>query len=130
MLVEGWVSQASARQRRGRAGRVRPGHCFRLFTRFMHDRRFHPFQLPEIKRVPLEGLCLQVRARGDAGRTSPGPTAPRLPPRDAEYSREYSRRLGVQAARLAGVCSCDTGDAREGCVCADREARSDALFPI
>eukprot|EP00976_Prorocentrum_cordatum_P093049 1189210-Prorocentrum_minimum.AAC.3 len=62
MLVEGWVSQASARQRRGRAGRVRPGHCFRLFSRFMHDRRFQPFQLPEIKRVPLEGLCLQASA--------------------------------------------------------------------
>jgi hypothetical protein len=27
------VSQAAAQQRRGRAGRVRPGVCFRLFSR-------------------------------------------------------------------------------------------------
>ncbi len=32
-LVETWTSSASAKQRMGRAGRVRPGICFRLFTR-------------------------------------------------------------------------------------------------
>lgn len=30
-LVECWVSRASAKQRRGRAGRVAPGHCLRLY---------------------------------------------------------------------------------------------------
>ncbi len=32
-LQEGWVSLASAQQRRGRAGRVRPGICYKLFSR-------------------------------------------------------------------------------------------------
>ena len=32
-LEEVWVSKASAKQRQGRAGRVREGHCFRLYTR-------------------------------------------------------------------------------------------------
>eukprot|EP01043_Picozoa_sp_COSAG02_P022331 COSAG02_NODE_1158_length_14185_cov_21.954778_9_plen_489_part_00 len=32
-LMETWVSRANSRQRRGRAGRVRPGHAFFLFTR-------------------------------------------------------------------------------------------------
>ncbi len=32
-LQETWVSRAAAEQRRGRAGRVRPGVCFRLFSR-------------------------------------------------------------------------------------------------
>ncbi|KAK3236954.1 hypothetical protein CYMTET_52935, partial [Cymbomonas tetramitiformis] len=61
MLQEGWVSRASAKQRRGRAGRVRAGHCFRLFTRYMHDVRMEDYQLPEMARVPLEGLCLQIK---------------------------------------------------------------------
>ena len=32
-LQEGWVSLASAQQRRGRAGRVRPGTCYKMFSR-------------------------------------------------------------------------------------------------
>jgi hypothetical protein len=32
-LMEAWVARANSRQRRGRAGRVRPGHAFFLFTR-------------------------------------------------------------------------------------------------
>lgn len=32
-LVECWVSRASAKQRRGRAGRVRPGVAYHLFSR-------------------------------------------------------------------------------------------------
>ncbi len=59
-LVECWASRASARQRRGRAGRVSPGHCLRLFSRHTHDVVMDEHQQPEILRVPLEGLVLQV----------------------------------------------------------------------
>lgn len=34
-LVECWVSRASAKQRRGRAGRVRPGIAYHLFSRYV-----------------------------------------------------------------------------------------------
>lgn len=59
-LKEAWVSKASARQRRGRAGRVCAGVCLKLYTRSKHD-SLEEYQEPEIRRVPLESLCLQVK---------------------------------------------------------------------
>lgn len=61
LLKSVWVSQASAVQRRGRAGRTRPnGVCFHLFSR-QRFASFEPFQQPELLRLPLQELCLQVR---------------------------------------------------------------------
>ncbi|ELK26435.1 Putative ATP-dependent RNA helicase DHX37 [Myotis davidii] len=48
-----WVSQASADQRAGRAGRTEPGHCYS---------DFEPFPPPEITRRPVEDLVLQMKA--------------------------------------------------------------------
>eukprot|EP00850_Spirogloea_muscicola_P015823 SM000124S25955 [mRNA] locus=s124:410023:420711:+ [translate_table: standard] len=66
-LVEAWISQANARQRAGRAGRVRPGKCFALYTRYRMTSVMRPFQVPEMLRVPLVELCLQIKllALGD-----------------------------------------------------------------
>lgn len=63
------LSLANARQRLGRAGRVRPGHCFRLYTR-QQMAAWPPHPTPEIHRVPLERLCLLVRSL-DVGRPKP-----------------------------------------------------------
>ena len=60
-LQEAWVSQAAAMQRRGRAGRVRPGTCYRLFSRATF-RNLAKYQSPEISRVPLDMLCLRVKS--------------------------------------------------------------------
>ena len=59
-LKEVWVSQASAEQRKGRAGRVRDGICFRLFTEHRFHYKLDEFKTPEICSVPLEELCLQI----------------------------------------------------------------------
>lgn len=56
-----WTSQASARQRQGRAGRVRAGFCFRLYTNQVFA-AMREHQVPEMQRVPLEELCLQIKA--------------------------------------------------------------------
>ncbi|XP_076036389.1 putative ATP-dependent RNA helicase DHX34 [Oratosquilla oratoria] len=62
-LKEFWISQASAEQRKGRAGRTGPGVCFRLYA----DKKFDeltPYSTPEIQRVPLDSLILQMISMG------------------------------------------------------------------
>ena len=51
------VCAASAEQRRGRAGRVRPGHCYRLWPA---KACLVPQAAPEIQRAPLEDLILDA----------------------------------------------------------------------
>ncbi|KAE8318094.1 P-loop containing nucleoside triphosphate hydrolase protein [Aspergillus transmontanensis] len=60
-LQEVWASQAACKQRRGRAGRVRAGACYKLYTR-QAENKMAPRPDPEIRRVPLEQLCLSVKS--------------------------------------------------------------------
>jgi HrpA-like RNA helicase len=57
------ISRASAEQRAGRAGRTGPGHCFRLYSQ-SDLASFPEFTTPNIKRVGLEQLVLQILALG------------------------------------------------------------------
>lgn len=59
-LQTSWISQASAKQRSGRAGRVSSGICFRLYSRQRFD-EMEDFHLPELLRTPLAELALQVK---------------------------------------------------------------------
>ncbi|KAM3367495.1 hypothetical protein ACQJBY_016223 [Aegilops geniculata] len=61
-IVEDWISRANAKQRRGRAGRVRPGLCFCLYTHHRFEKLMRPFQVPEMLRMPLTELCLQIKS--------------------------------------------------------------------
>jgi ATP-dependent RNA helicase DHX37/DHR1 len=58
----GWISKASASQRAGRAGRTGPGHCYRLYSSAVYERDFQEFAEPEILRMPIEGVVLQLKA--------------------------------------------------------------------
>ena len=58
------VCRSNAKQRRGRAGRTRPGCCFHLLTSFAHDAVVAGHQTPEVQRVPLERLVLTIKALG------------------------------------------------------------------
>jgi len=57
------VSQASARQRKGRCGRVREGVCVRLYGDENLDER-PEFTDPEIRRSSLAGVILQMKSLG------------------------------------------------------------------
>jgi hypothetical protein len=46
-LQEGWVSRASAEQRKGRAGRTGPGMCFRMYSEEMYS-EFQDYEVPEV----------------------------------------------------------------------------------
>ncbi len=63
------VSQASADQRRGRAGRLEPGVCYRLWTEEA-QRGLLPFTPPEILDADLAPLALELAAWGVADAAS------------------------------------------------------------
>ena len=57
------ISKASARQRTGRAGRVKPGVCIRLYSPDDFEKR-DEFTEPEIRRSNLANVVLQLRSLG------------------------------------------------------------------
>ena len=75
-LEEVWTSRASAKQRRGRAGRVREGEyvpffvhhvkltllrrCWKLYSRWTEE-QLSAHTLPEIQRTPLDQVVLSVK---------------------------------------------------------------------
>jgi pre-mRNA-splicing factor ATP-dependent RNA helicase DHX16 len=57
-------SRASANQRSGRAGRVGPGKCFRLYTKYAFMNEMEESTTPEIQRTNLNGIVLQLKSLG------------------------------------------------------------------
>jgi ATP-dependent helicase HrpB len=92
-LVTVPVSRASADQRRGRAGRIGPGVCLRLWSRGMHHTLISAHR-PEILEADLAGLALELALWGvdDPGQLKwldP-------PPRDTfDSARSLLRSLGA-----------------------------------
>lgn len=58
------TSKASAVQRAGRAGRVRPGKCFRLTTHSAYESELPTVTVPEMQRSDVTGMVLQLKALG------------------------------------------------------------------
>ncbi|MBI2053198.1 MAG: ATP-dependent RNA helicase [Candidatus Sungbacteria bacterium] len=77
------ISQSSAEQRAGRAGRVAPGRCIRYYseTDFLQRLRY---DLPEIVRSDLTSLALTMKSLG----LGDGFVLPTAPPRASWYMAE------------------------------------------
>lgn len=86
-----WISKASAAQRAGRAGRTGPGHCYRLYSSAIFENHFEKFAKPEIQRIPIEGVVLQMKSMHiDTVAKFPFPTPPdRMALRKAERTLMY-----------------------------------------
>lgn len=62
-LLTAPISKASAVQRAGRAGRIRPGHCFRLCTESEYG-SLSDVTVPEMQRCDLAPIVLQLKSLG------------------------------------------------------------------
>lgn len=58
------ISKASAQQRAGRAGRTRPGKCFRLYTEEAFKKELIEQSYPEILRSNLSSTVLELKKLG------------------------------------------------------------------
>ncbi|KAB8241103.1 P-loop containing nucleoside triphosphate hydrolase protein [Aspergillus flavus] len=63
-LVVTPCSRASANQRAGRAGRVGPGKCFRLYTKWAYYNELEESTTPEIQRTNLSSVILMLKSLG------------------------------------------------------------------
>ena len=96
------ISQAQAEQRTGRAGRLGPGRCIRLWSEAEHRRRA-PFPAPEVHRADISQAFLNLlawgcRSLGDI-RRFPWPDAPT----EAETTRAWQLLEELGAADAAGI---------------------------
>eukprot|EP00002_Diphylleia_rotans_P005867 TRINITY_DN1507_c0_g1_i11.p1 TRINITY_DN1507_c0_g1~~TRINITY_DN1507_c0_g1_i11.p1 ORF type:complete len:713 (+),score=145.57 TRINITY_DN1507_c0_g1_i11:50-2188(+) len=63
-LLASPISQASAKQRAGRAGRTQPGKAFRLYTENAFKKELHPNTYPEILRSNIGPVVLLLKKLG------------------------------------------------------------------
>eukprot|EP01031_Cornospumella_fuschlensis_P023422 gene23422-28420_t len=61
VLKRDFISKSSATQRAGRTGRVRPGKCFRLYSKQAFE-QMHDFPTSEMHRMPLHEVILNLQA--------------------------------------------------------------------
>ena len=99
-LVTAKVSQAAADQRRGRAGRVSDGHCYRLWSEGMQA-SLMPQTPPEILHADLAPLALELACWGSVDAAGLAWLDP-PPPAPLAQARDLLRRLEAidAAARI------------------------------
>ncbi|MDB5097790.1 MAG: Helicase ATP-dependent domain protein [Cyanobacteria bacterium RYN_339] len=87
----GWIAKANATQRAGRAGRLAPGRCLRLWPKG-HESSMLEALAPEIERLDLTGLALAVASLA-------GEVSFLTPPPPDRWARAHARLAGLGALR-------------------------------
>ena len=101
----GWISKDNAEQRAGRAGRTSPGHCYRLYSSAVYQRDFQQHAKPEILKMPIEGIVLQLKSMDLQHVVNfPFPTPP-----DRQSLAKAEKLLGHLGAISAGGRITDIG---------------------
>ena len=92
------VSKAAAHQRAGRAGRLGPGYCLRLWSKATHH-GLVPFHPPEILETDLAALALDLALWGI---TDPNELRWLDPPRSGPYQQALELLRSLAAINAAG----------------------------
>lgn len=115
-----WISKAAAAQRAGRAGRTGPGHCYRLYSSAVFENYFDEHTKPEILRMPIEGIILQMKSMNiDAVANFPFPTPP---------DRDSLRRAEKTLVHLGALEASESSSKVGGKI--TELGRSMSLFPL
>ncbi|XP_055613616.1 probable ATP-dependent RNA helicase kurz [Uranotaenia lowii] len=123
-FVVTYISKASANQRAGRAGRVGPGHCYRLYSSAVYNNDFIDFAVPEIQKKPVDDLMLQMKCMGiDKVVNFPFPSPP-----DRTQLETAEKRLILLDALQENVIN-DGGKSQTICRITDL-GKTIAAFPV
>ncbi|VDO00365.1 unnamed protein product [Rodentolepis nana] len=97
-----WISQASAEQRAGRAGRIGPGHCYRLYSSQIYSDEMEPFSAPDILTRPIDEVVLLLKSYLGSTPLSrfPLPTPPT--PNSVEAAERRLTALGALESKKQG----------------------------
>lgn len=129
-------SRAAANQRSGRAGRVGPGKCFRLYTKFSYMNEMDESPTPEIQRTNLNSVVLQLKSLGiekllDFDFIDPPPTEALISALDNLYALQSLNhkgeltRLGRQMAEFPTA-----PEVAKAVIAADKEGAVEEVLSI